>query len=181
MAFWHWAHSDKCILASHPRSITPVSLPDWCFTAGKQIGVRNCHATCGHWDTAIFTSIVYGVRVGLRWTITTYTWDEINSTDCFVLLDSGSGALWDDAFAQTTGDSNGTQRASLRCEASRGFSCTLPQLKSSRKTRRRICWSSAQSLCLSKCPFQNAIWRWTMSGDREYVRIRLTRFCICNI
>jgi hypothetical protein len=30
------------------------------FTAGKRIGVRNCHATCGQQKTTIFASIVYG-------------------------------------------------------------------------------------------------------------------------
>jgi hypothetical protein len=30
-----------------------------CFTAGKRIGVQNCHATCGHGKMSIFTSIVY--------------------------------------------------------------------------------------------------------------------------
>jgi hypothetical protein len=30
-----------------------------CFTAGKRIGVWNCHATYGHQKTTIFTTIVY--------------------------------------------------------------------------------------------------------------------------
>jgi hypothetical protein len=31
-----------------------------CCTAGRRIGVRNCHATRGHRKTTVFTSIVYG-------------------------------------------------------------------------------------------------------------------------
>ncbi len=38
--------------ASYPR-INP------CFTAWKQLGVWNCHATCGHRKTTICTSIVH--------------------------------------------------------------------------------------------------------------------------
>jgi hypothetical protein len=33
-----------------------------CFTAGKRIGVRNCHAIRGPWKTVIFISIVYVVN-----------------------------------------------------------------------------------------------------------------------
>ncbi len=31
-----------------------------CLTAGKQIRVLKCHATCRHWSITIFTTIVYG-------------------------------------------------------------------------------------------------------------------------
>jgi hypothetical protein len=33
-----------------------------CFTAGKRFMVWNCHATCRHRKTTIFTSIVYGIK-----------------------------------------------------------------------------------------------------------------------
>ncbi len=31
-----------------------------CFTAGKQIEFWNCHATCGHQKSTVFTSVAYG-------------------------------------------------------------------------------------------------------------------------
>ncbi len=31
-----------------------------CFTDGKWIRVWNCQATCGHWKTTVFTSVVHG-------------------------------------------------------------------------------------------------------------------------
>jgi hypothetical protein len=33
-----------------------------CLTAGKEIGISNCHATRGHRKLANFTSIVYGTN-----------------------------------------------------------------------------------------------------------------------
>jgi hypothetical protein len=54
MAFWHRAHPSWQVLL--PASYTRIKP---CFTAGKRIGVGNCHATCGHQRKGILTSIVY--------------------------------------------------------------------------------------------------------------------------
>ncbi len=60
MAFWHRARSDKCFFSASYSKINPS------FTAGGQIGVRNCHATRGHRITTIFTYIAYGYNVFFR-------------------------------------------------------------------------------------------------------------------
>ncbi len=44
-------------------SLASFSRINPCFTAGKWIGVSDCHATRGHRKTTIFTSIVYGFIV----------------------------------------------------------------------------------------------------------------------
>jgi hypothetical protein len=47
-------HYDECFSASYSRNRPCL------ITAGNQVWGLNCHATCGHWKTTIFTSIVYG-------------------------------------------------------------------------------------------------------------------------
>jgi hypothetical protein len=54
MAFWHWAHSDKCFFSASYFRINASSI-----TAGKRIVVWYCHATCQHRKPPIFISIVY--------------------------------------------------------------------------------------------------------------------------
>ncbi len=56
MTFWHWAQSDKDLFPAFRSRIIP------CFTAGKRIGVWNCHATRGHRKAVICTSRVCGWR-----------------------------------------------------------------------------------------------------------------------
>jgi hypothetical protein len=53
MAFCHWARSDKSFSASFFR-INPF------LTGVKQMGVRDCHETCGDRKTTIFTSKIHG-------------------------------------------------------------------------------------------------------------------------
>jgi hypothetical protein len=80
-SLWNWYHHQRlsgmkliqisAFSASYP-SITP------CFTAGKQIGVLDCNATCWHWNTIIFTSIIFILTIQARAYCWSKVWDELS-------------------------------------------------------------------------------------------------------
>ncbi len=55
MVFWHWIHSDGCFF-----EVLIPELYSLLLLESELYVVRDCHATCGHRKTTIFTSTVYG-------------------------------------------------------------------------------------------------------------------------